>query len=382
MPSYVIDFEARTFRTSSEQTIILTSMHLKAPWRSFLLWFVFGCAASAFLQWTQVQVMGGVPEGLLFAGTWQEVHPIVVEQLPNTPVFEGDGHDGQIFYAVGLDLRGEWVPDTLLSAPYRYRRILYPALAGGFGAWEGAGLLWGMITLSTLSVGLAAGAIGAIATVRALPGWLPVITILSPATWLSSRLLTADNLALALGLLAVLAFSFRRDALVVIALAAAALAKEPAIAFAVGLAGFAWFTGERSRGLRIALCSGLPMAIWWGYIYLAIGNPLDSGGNVVAPLVGIARSIPVWGLQETRDWFYLVWVLTGCVIALWVLVRGHRLWAWLIGPWLAIAAVSSHLVWHLGNNAVRALGPIVVLGFVGALDSRRDRAISPAAAAP
>ena len=323
--------------------------------------------------------MGGVPEGLLFAGTDQEVHPIVVEQLPDTPVFQGDGHDGQIFYAVGLDLRGDWVPDTLVSAPYRYRRILYPALSGAFGALDGSGLLWGMISIATLSVGAASGAVGAIASMRSLPAWVPIVVILNPGTWLSSRLLTADNLALALGMLAILSFLRRKDIWTIVALAAAALAKEPALAFAVGLAGLGWFNGQKTRAARIVLGAGLPIAAWWAYIALAIGNPLDSGGNVIAPLLGIARSVPVWGFQDVRDWFYLVSVLVGCALSLWVLVRGQRMWAWLVAPWLAIAAVSSHLVWHLGNNAVRALGPILVLSVLGALDGTRPtKAVSEA----
>ncbi|HJR90936.1 MAG TPA: hypothetical protein VJ938_00685, partial [Acidimicrobiia bacterium] len=79
-------------------------LHSATPRRAFLVWFLIGTAAAGILQIGQTRVMGGVPEGLLFAGTWQEVHVLVADELPGTPIFEGYGHDGQIFYAVGLDL--------------------------------------------------------------------------------------------------------------------------------------------------------------------------------------------------------------------------------------------------------------------------------------
>lgn len=362
-----------------------------SPRRAFLIWFLIGTATAAVLQVSQSRVMGGVPEGLLFAGTWQEVHPFVVDELPRTPVFEGYGHDGQIFYAVALDLRGDWVPDTLLSAPYRYRRILYPALASGFGTMDGAALLWGMIILAAVPVGVAAGAVGAIVAQPSfgsqsrIVGWAPLTVVLNPSSWLSARLLTADNLTLAFGLLGVLAFIRRRDTWAVLALAAAALTKEPSIAFAGGLAAYAWFQRERLRAVRIALGAGLPMLAWWVYVAMAVGNPLDSGGNVVAPFTGILKSIPVWPDQRPRDWLYLMVVITGCVASVWVLARGKRLWAWLVAPQLLITLISSHLVWHLGNNAVRAFGPLLTLAFVGVLAGTRRRAgaeTTPVGASP
>lgn len=346
------------------------------PRRAFLIWFLIGTAAAAVIQFGQARVMGGVPEGLLFAGSDQAVHPLVVEELPRTPVFEGDGHDGQIFYAVALDLRGEWVPDTLLSAPYRYRRILYPALASGFGALDGQALLWGMIALAALPVGLASGAAAMLFSGSRLVLFAPIAVLANPGTWLSVRMLTADNLALALGLLAVVAFVRRKDAWAVVALAAAALTKEPSLAFAVGLAGYAWFEGERPRSLRLMAGATLPMLAWWAYVAVAVGNPLDSGGNVSLPFGGIVASVPVWPNQSARDWFYLSAVLLGCGVSTWVLVKGQKMWAWLVAPWLLIASVTSHLVWHLGNNAVRALGPVLTIGVLGVLAGLRATRLS------
>jgi hypothetical protein len=341
-----------------------------SPRRSFLTWFLIGTAAAAILQVGQTRVMGGVPEGLLFAGNWQEVHVLVAEELPATPIFEGYGHDGQIFYAVGLDLLGESVPDILLSAPYRYRRILFPAAASGFGLLDWPGLLWGMIALSAASVGAAAGAVALLAGKLGLPFWAPLVVILNPSTWLSARLLTADNMALALGLGAIAAFLYRRDSWTVALLAAAALTKEPYLAIALGLGGYSWFRGERWRASRLVVGATVPILLWWGYIAAMIGSPFDSGGNVVGPFAGIAAAVAWWPRQELRDMFYLAAALAGFLASSWVLVRGPRLWSWLVGPWLLIAVLSADLVWHVGNNAIRALGPLFTLGILGIMSCR------------
>lgn len=349
----------------------------------FLVWCMMGILTSVILQIGQVQVMGGVPEGLLFAGDQQEVHSLVVEELPGAPVWEGFGHDGQIFYAIALDIRGEWVPETLASAPYRYRRILYPALASGLGAFGGETLLWGMIILATLPTGLAAGSLAVLASRESWSGWAPVFVVLNPALWLSARLLTADNLAFALALLGILAFRRSRDRWAILALAAAALAKEPYLAVSLGLAGYAWSGGQRTRAIRVLAGILLPMTLWWIYIALAVGNPLDSAGNVVAPFTGIADAMFVWPSLRPRDLLYLSAALVGLVTSFLTMLKGPRLLAWLVTPWLIVAVVSSDLVWNIGNNAIRAFAPLFTLGLTGLLSApgigvRRASSSTPA----
>lgn len=337
----------------------------------FLLWFLVGTAAAAILQVGQARSMGGVPEGLLFLGDQQEVYTIVKEELPRAPVTEGFGHDGQIFYAVALDPWGEWVPDTLLSSPYRYRRILYPGLAGGFGLLDGSRLLWGMILLAALPVGVASGTAAVLAATLGWTRLAPVFVILNPATWLSARLLTSDNLALALGLLGVLAFVRRRTGWAVIALAAAALTKEPYLAFAAGVAGYAWFEGDRRRAVTVLAGSAMPLVAWWLYVAAAVGNPLDSAGNVVPPFVGLVSAIDFWPSLRPRDWLYMGAALLGVASSIVAVVRSTRLMAWLVGPWLLVAILSADLVWNVGNNAIRAFAPLFTLGLIGVIKTGR-----------
>ena len=80
--------------------------------------------------------MGGI-EGLLQVGETSDVRPLIESQLGEVPLAPGSGHDGQIYYAIGLDLDGDEVGPLLDHAAYRYRRILYPLVASGFGLFDG-----------------------------------------------------------------------------------------------------------------------------------------------------------------------------------------------------------------------------------------------------
>lgn len=320
--------------------------------------------------------MGGVPEGLLFAGRMQPIYELVADELPNTPFVEGFGHDGQTYYSVALDPLGVTVPEMLDTPSYWYRRILYPAVSGVFGLLRGEPLLWGMIVVAASSVGVASGAVALISRDLALPALAPLTVILNPGTWISARLLTADNLALALGLLAVLVYLRRRNALTVVLLALAILTKEPAAAFAVGVAGHALAVGERSRSVKLAVGAALLPVVWWTFVAIHIGEATAAKSNLALPFVGFFQSLPVWPTQDFADWLYLATTLLAYGVSVAVFRRVPRLWRWLLGPWLAIGAVSSFLVWNHGNNIVRTLAPLITLSAL-AWTALRPREASP-----
>jgi hypothetical protein len=100
---------------------------------------------------------------------------------------------------------------------------------------------------------------------------------------------------------------------------------------------------------------------------VAIGDPLDSAGNVVAPFTGIIGALDIWPTMGSRDIFYLVAVAIAILASVVVIARGTSLWRWLVVPWLLIAILSADLVWNVGNNAIRAFAPLLTLGFLGLL---------------
>lgn len=355
-------------------------MHPPTTKLAFLYWFILAVTCIGILQWAQSTAAGGVG-GLLLVGRDHVASEIIADQIPDIPMTDGLGHDGQLYYLVGLDLTARFIPEQLQKQEpvgYRYRRIAYPATSSLFGTVGGEGLVWGMVIVNTLSVGLAAGATAAIAQLSGISTWVALAVVLNPGVWLSSLLSTADNLALALCLLAVLALLQRRIVALILALAAAALTKEVAIVSAVGIAGYLWRTGQARRSISVVALSALPLALWTAYLALALGPPFESGGSLSLPILGLLRGMMIWPEQRVQEIAFSLLMLAavfGAAVAL--LKKTNTLWKWMIAPWLVVALVSSHLIWDLGNNAVRVFSILIVLVVLALLDSRRMRSLSP-----
>ena len=331
----------------------------------FVAWFLVGITVAGTVQLLRAGAMGG-PEGLLFAGELEPAHVVVARELPNAPIEENHGHDGQIFYAIGIDPAAIDTPSDVVP-PYRFRRILYPALSGLFGSLGGTALMWGMIALAAISTGLAAGAVGGLASQRSLPFLAPLAVILNPGVWLSAMFLTADVLALAGGLLALWAFSNDRDGWAWLALAAAALTKETHLVFAFSLAGYLFTRGERRRALTYLVVPAIPLVMWLTYVVFRVGNPLVSGDNLGVPLEGILSATELWSSNTGVEKFFTATTLLSGLLAITLILRGLRLGTWLVTPWLLIGALSSHYVWDLGNNSIRTLAPLFTLGILGSM---------------
>jgi hypothetical protein len=334
------------------------------------MWFLVGTVAAVILQVAQVGAAGDELAGLLSVGEGSVVREVVEGQIPGPPLARDDGHDGQIYYVMALDPTGVQIPEVLDNAPYRYRRILFPALAGVFGLVDGRPLLWSMVALTALATGVGCAALSAASTRAGWPAWTPVLLVANPAMWLSVRLTTGDVVAMAFALVALVAYLSRRDVTATALLAAAALTKEAYLAVGLGLAAHAWSTGRRRRAVALLVGSAAPMGVWWLYVWARIGNPLESFGATGLPFVGLIRAMPAWGSLGSRDLVYLASAVVAVAASLWTVLRGPALLRWLVAPWLLVALVASELVWQVGNNVIRTLAPLFTFGLLGAWMSR------------
>ena len=321
---------------------------------AFIRWAVLGAIAAAILLWAQSTAVGGI-EGLLQVGETSNLRPLIEEQLGDVPLAPGPGHDGQISYAIGLDLNGDEVGPLLDHAAYRYRRILYPLVASGFGFFEGTTLLIGLIVVTILSTAVAAGATAAIATKVGLVDWVALAVLLNPGVWLSVRLLTSDMLALALMMLGLLALGSRL-AKPATSFALSTLAKDVFVVTPIGLA-----IGRDRKRWVIAGISLLVLLGWMTWLTLRFGDGFTGRGNVSLPFVGIVNGAANWPNLETEELFYLAFALITLVAGM-VLGIFRRSWLrWPILGWTALAVISSNWVWDFGNNAARAFAPLTIL---------------------
>ncbi len=59
-------------------------------------------------------------------------------------------------------------------------------------------------------------------------------------------------------------------------------------------------------------------------------------------------------------------LVSGAAAVVFTFLTRHRLLIWLTLPWVAVALVSSPVVWGDGNNAVRAFAPLWLCAVLGA----------------
>jgi hypothetical protein len=327
---------------------------MSAEHRVFLKWGIIGVLVAAFLLLTQSMAVGGFT-GLLDVGELSALRPLIERELGELSLAPGYGHDGQIYYAIALDLRGEFVPDLLDHAGFRYRRILMPLLASGFGLLGGWPLLYGMILVTVLSTGLATGAAALIAHRGRLTQLAALAVLLNPGVWLSIRLLTADILALGL-MLGALAMLTSRRRLSAATFALATLAKDTFLMTPAGLA----VTRDRRKWLPLIL-SVVALVAVMAWTTVTVGDGFAARGNLTWPLVGIAQASSNWSNLGVGDIIFLIFALVSVFAGLIIGVR-HRTWLrWPILTWSVLGLISSSWVWDFGNNAARAFAPIAVL---------------------
>lgn len=338
------------------------------PKSAFIKWSLIGTVVAGILVAGQIAELGGAA-GMLQVGQTSSLRPMIEEQLGDIPLTEFGGHDGQIFYAMGLDLDGNQVSEVLDDGAFRYRRILYPFLASFGGLLDGYPLLYGMIAIAVLSMGLAAGSIASIAARFDRSDWLALVVVLNPGMWLSIRLLTSDALAMAmmaLGLLAVVS-GWRVTAGL---FAASTLSKDIYLITPAGL-----MADRRTRRWSWAVIPALAVAVWATVLTITMGDGFTGRGNLDWPFAGFVTAYSNWGALDGGELFYLGFALVSVAVGL-----GHgllrRSWLrWPILGWSLLAVISSNWVWDFGNNAARAFAPIVVL--VAAAEAADGISIQP-----
>jgi len=292
---------------------------------------------------------------LLRVGETSQLRPLIEAELGAVPLAPGAGHDGQISYAIGLDLVGSEVPTLLDHGAYRYRRILYPLVASLFGLLDGEALLAGMISVTLASAGIAAGAAAATFVVGGRSEWWALVVVLNPGVWLSIGLLTPDVLALALMLIALLIL-VSQIRLPLIAMTLSVLAKDVYFITPLGLA-----VGRDRRRWLLALVPLAALTVWMLWLTITMGEGFAPRGTLAWSFVGMIDATTSWKFLSTEEWFYLVFALLSVFGGLVYAVLRKSWLRWPILIWSVMGVVSSNWVWDIGNNAARIFAPIVVL---------------------
>ncbi len=324
----------------------------------WVAWFLIGAAVAIALQVLQVRAVGGGWAGLLAVSADSPLRPVIEGELGEV-VLVADGHDGQTSFVMALDPDGSEHADLLVDAGYRWRRILYPFLAGGGGLLRGEALLASLALWAAAGMGLATAAVVDLGALLGLRRWVAGAVLANLGVWFSVQLVTPDALALGLSLAGVTAYLRGKLPLAVVLLAAAALAKDHYLLFALGLAAHAAWRRSGREVAWLAGGSAAPLAMWAVWVEVTIGGGVSAEGNLAWPGAGIVRGARLWGEFPTSEV-----VLSSLAVALVVLAIAAGFVArplvvrFLLWPWVITAVVLSHWVWKTGNNTLRVLLPL------------------------
>jgi len=338
-----------------------SQLHLRLS--QLLLWFMLGAGIGAVALMLELTPQGSHVSDVLRVGVDSPARPIIEGDLGPISLSQGTGHDGQYSYLVARD------PFALGNysafgddVGYRFRRALYGWVAGGFGLLSPYAALWGLAFWGIVGLGIATAAIADIAISLQARMWAVGGVAANIGMWLSVQLATPDALAMGLSLTGV-AFALRKKYVAAAWLfAAAGLTKETFLLFPIAIGGWLVTHHHFKRAVTVAAPALVALVLWSTWLNARVGNGFSAKGNLSWPLVGLWHSLPWSGAPSTvLGLVAVVGLLLGVVGA--VLDRSRLLW-WLVGPWVAIALISSGLVWMNGDNAVRALAPNWTLGLL------------------
>jgi hypothetical protein len=336
-----------------------------------VFWFAAGASLAFVVMWSAV---GGEPRRLLRVGTSNPLRPALETELGPLAGTDSVGHDGQLYYAVARDPLGRHGGPAAIDgfdtngARYRYRRILFPALAGGFGSFSGPATIWGMFWITVAAFGIAAISLAGIAARTGASGSAVLAALVNPGAIIGALLLTGDALALALALAGVALLLHARKMAAGSAFALAALTKETYVLVPIAAALWLWRTERARSAMAMAAGSCAPLLAWEAWLQATMGAARqDSQNFAVIPLAGVVQSMPIWLTERNPVELALLAAALGAMATAGLLLTrgsGHRLLRYLLGPWVVLAVFAGFAVWSKPNNAARAfaiLWPIVVL---------------------
>lgn len=307
------------------------------------------------LMWPALKIAAyGSFDAVLGVGPRSPALSAVEADIPDLHRTTDYGHDGQYFYVIArhpFDPRA--AKGSVVPLAYRYRRILYPALAAVLAPNGGRWLITVFLLLS-----LAGVAMGAHALSR-MPGgrwWLPLTMAFSPGVIAALGMSLSDAFAAGLGLLAVALSMERRWWPMVAALVAAALTRETMMVVVAGLALAPGMT-RQMRAATVAI-PGAALGAWSWWSARAAGADAAEGGSqqMALPFQGWAsRYVP--GNERLLMGVVLLLMLAGA----WRCWRDAPHVAAVLVLGSALLVCISDLVAFTWENSLRPVGAMVPL---------------------
>ena len=279
------------------------------------------------------------------------------------------GHDGKFFFAQANDpfyLNPDEHAAFLDQPLYRGQRMLFPLLAGGFGLFPPRVVVWAMLGLNLTALILATVVAAKLATLWGASPWLGLSVPLNLGLLSEIDIGGAGVIAMLMSLAAVYAIARQPRGVSTgllgasLLLSLAALAREVALLFALGLVALYWLR-HRVAAWQLVAFPVLGAACWRLYLVCRLSG-LPSGEPeqaLSAPFLGLWEAFGYW-VQDPID--LAIGAVLLAVLAAFALkgIRSENLLAWGALPTIALATILSVRVWREPYDIARAIAPVLI----------------------
>lgn len=330
------------------------------------------------------------PTGFVHAGD-RFVH---AEDAPDDLIIRSRavGFDGTGFYRFALNpaTREVYEHGIVLDIPaFRHQRILYPLVVWAVsGGGRPAAVGWALIAVNLAAFGAISWLGGALAQRLGRSPWWGLVLPAYPGFAISLGLDTAEVMASALGLAALLALERERYVWASTLFTAAMLTRETTLLFVIGIA-------VARLVLRLTDARRIPahvfmtpltgyflwqLALWWWWGALPLRQ--GSGVDITFPLLGLMQAAPDWpSTSGTQAAFHYI-LLAAIIVFVVEVVRNLSSSAapehLRIGAAFAVilCVLLSDDIWLHHWGFLRAFTELYLLGgmvLLGSAGSRLDR---------
>ena len=228
------------------------------------------------------------------------------------------GYDGQFVYYIARD--GMAAIPHLDNAPWRLQRILLPLVTRVLSLGQPDAMPWMLILINLAAICASTFALAQWLHSQKVSAWYSLTYSLFVGLLLAySRNLT-EPLAFCLAAWGVTTWLKKKHVPAIFLLALAALTRETAVLFAVGLA-LAQLAHKNLRLAFIASTAALPLLVWEGYLFARFSVvPFRVGPTM--EFIPLAGSLPYLSLDPAR---LSAFALVGVPSALWAIFSAMHL---------------------------------------------------------
>lgn len=342
---------------------------------------VVGVVATLFSSLIVVRVLSDVDwDATIFAAFGEEAAPTTEyaeQRLGDVYLRPAQGHDGKFFFVQANDpwlLEPDVNADVLDRPLYRSQRMLYPALAGGFGLFGPETIVWAMLIVNLLAMGVGTWVVAQIAEEMGGSPWWGLAFGLNIGFFSEVNIGGAGVVAAAAAFGAVLMFMRDRNGAGIGLLVAAALAREAMLIAVAGIALWLWLQRRRKTAVTVAAVPGLAVVTWAAYLRLRIGDGTVASEvqEIGWPFVGFVEAFSSW-LEDPLDLVVGVAMMVLFVIFTRRVLLSRHLVGWAFLGFVALGVVFTEQVWHSYFDITRAVAPIitsfVLLVFLGSKEA-------------